>query len=256
MSKNPLDIQFDKVKKAAIDAVGSIFPVERQKHKLTLNKVWVQDDLDVSDYSSQTKSKTKEGTWGVPVMVDLSLVDLASGKVIDRAEKLRLFLLPKLTPRGSYIVRGNEYQVANQLRLKAGAYTKRTKNDDIKTQINLAKGQNAELHISDKNIIQLKVAGSSAKMPLYPLLVGMGMTDAHIRKSWGDKLYQQNINTGVTPQKAVVKMSNLYTGKGTANPETAKEELQAFIRTKTEINPERLLYCQRKRVPGGKSAKA
>ena len=135
-----IEKQFESIKQAAIQAIKTIFPASKDKHELILNNVWVEDKQDVDDYSAQTKVKARGGSWGASVYVDLTLRDKGTKKIIDREKKIKLFLLPKLTQRASYIVRGNEYQVANQLRLKAGAYVKQMKGGGFKTQINLSKG--------------------------------------------------------------------------------------------------------------------
>ena len=47
--------QFDEVKKAATTAISDLFPVEKKKHKLILNNVWVEDNLDTLDYKKQAE---------------------------------------------------------------------------------------------------------------------------------------------------------------------------------------------------------
>src|ERR1041385_3238847 len=106
------DSQFEELKKTLLDSYQKIFPVERNGHKLELKKVWVDEDAATpGDYSQQKKARLGGTTWGVPVYAALELKD-PDGKVLDRVEKVRLSTLPRQTPRGSYIINGNEYQVA------------------------------------------------------------------------------------------------------------------------------------------------
>lgn len=228
--------QFEKTKKAAVEAIQSIFPIEKDKHKLLLNKVWVDDKADISNYKDQARSKARDGSWGANVYADLKLVDKKSGKVLDREDKVKLFLLPKLTPRGSYIVRGNEYQVANQLRLKSGAYVKTLKGGGFKTHFNLAKGGSAELHVSEKGIVQMKVR--QGYIALYPLLIGLGITDKEIKDVWGEKVWDNNRDVKLSPQNAVKKLASSFANIKSQNFQTAKEGLQTFIKDKTAIYPE------------------
>lgn len=186
--------QFEAVKKSAIDALKEIFPVEGKVRSLRAENIWVEDKAEATDYASQASTKTKEGTWGVPVYASLVLVDKASGKTIDRAPKVKMFLLPKMTDRLSYIVKGNEYQVTNQLRLRPGVYTLRKQNGELKTQLNLSKGKNFDLAFAENTgmfTIQ-KVGGGQASIPLYPILTYLGVSPSLISSTWGSRLEAAN----------------------------------------------------------------
>ena len=234
-----IENQFDNIKRSAIQAIESIFPAKQRKHELILKKVWVDDTSNTSNYAEQLKTKDKEGTWGAPVYGSFVLKDIASNRIIDREAKIKLFVLPKLTPRASYIVRGNEYQVASQLRLKSGAYVKTTKNGDFKTQFNLAKGRGAELYFNDKGILFLKV-GTSTKVPLRALLYGMGITEAKMKSKWGEEVYNSQLEySRISPEQAVKKFHQGVLGKkAPASVTTAVENISTYIKEKTAILPE------------------
>ena len=186
--------QFEEIKKAAVEAVNTIFPVSGKKRELILDRVWVEDTLDSTDYSDQAKTKNKEGTWGVPVYAALSLKDKITGKTIDKSAKTRLFLLPKATGRWSYIVKGNEYQVHNQLRLKSGVYTLRKQNGELKTSTNLAKGKNYDIMFNEGTGIFTiaKVGGGQANIPLYSVLAHLGISHQMIERAWGSDISAAN----------------------------------------------------------------
>jgi DNA-directed RNA polymerase subunit beta' len=186
--------QSQSVKTSAVDAVKSIFPVVGKIRTMQLDNVWVEEKADLNDYAAQAKTKTQEGTWGVPVYASLSLIENQSGKVVDKAPKIRLFLLPMVTDRSSYIVAGNEYQVNNQLRLKTGVYTIRKQNGELKTQVNLARGKNFDLGFNEASgIFSLqKVGGGQTNIPLYPILTHLGISPSLIAQTWGSKLEAVN----------------------------------------------------------------
>lgn len=192
-----LDEQFKKIQTEAKDALNSVFPVEGKTRILKLEGVSIEDNLTEDDYRGQTKTKAKNGTWGVPVYAKLSLIDKATGKILDHADKVRLFMLPKITNRYSYIVGGNEYQVSNQLRLKSGAYAMRKQNGELKTAVNLAAGKNFDLRFDEKSAQFTidKVGGGQARIPLYPVLTHLGMSHADIEKSWGTQIAAANKQT-------------------------------------------------------------
>ena len=229
--------QFDTIKRAAIDAVKTIFPAKKDKHELLLNKIWVEDSTEVDDFASQAKAKAKGNSWGSAVYVDLTLRDVRTRKVIDREKKVKLFLLPRLTDRASYIVKGNEYQVANQLRLKSGAYVKQMKGGGFKTQINLSKGGiKPDILINAKGIVQLKLFAGT--VDLLPLLKGLGVADAEIKSAWGKVAYEQNLGARLSPDAAVKKFAEKVLKKKEANVQTARDQVSSFMREKTAILPE------------------
>ena len=227
--------QFEDIKRAATGAISEIFPVEKDRHKLVLNKIWIEDNLDPLDYKKQAELKNKKGTWGVKVLADLSLVDKKTGEKIDTQKKVRLMTLPKMTDRYSYLVKGNEYQVTNQLRLKSGVYVKKTKSGDVKTQVNMARGGSAEIHVNPKGVLYMDIKG--AKVYLYPLLKGMGVPDSQIKTSWGAKVLEQNMDVKTTPEASVKKLATALTNSSTNNLETARDRIKEYISNKTELTP-------------------
>lgn len=186
--------QSAEIQRASKEAAREIFPVKGRLRTVILKDVWVEDNKSSDDFAAQAKIKSKDGTYGVPLYASLDLIDNATNKVIDSSQKLRLFLLPKITDRFSYIVKGNEYQVHNQLRLKPGVYTLRKQNGELKTQVNLAKGKNFDIVFNEKNnkFFISKVGGGQANIPLYPALIFLGISHAAIEKAWGEGLANAN----------------------------------------------------------------
>lgn len=228
MANFDLEKQFDAIKKSAVDAIKEIFPVEGKIRSIRLDKVWVEDSMDSTDYSSQAASKNKEATWGAPVYASLTLIEKASKKEVDKADKVKLFTLPKITSRFSYIVKGNEYQVTSQLRLKPGVYTLRKQNGELKTQINLAKGKNFDLSFNERTGIFYiqKVGGGQANIPLYPVLTYLGVSPSRITDRWGQKLESAN---RITDPKVIARAAAAFGVKS--------GELKEYF-SKTEISPE------------------
>lgn len=189
--------QTESVKNSALNAVRSIFPVTGRLRTIRLDNVWVDDKAPADDFTGQAKTKLREGTWGAAVYAALSLVENSTGRVIDSAPKMRLFLLPTATARHSYIVSGNEYQVNNQLRLKSGVYTIRKQNGELKTQVNLSRGRNFDLAFDEANgVFALqKIGGGQTNIPLYPLLTHLGVSPGMVSQAWGSRLEAANRRT-------------------------------------------------------------
>lgn len=217
--------QFEAVKASAINSIRSIFPIQGKLRTLKIDEIWVEDSHGMKDYADQLAVKNKEGTWGVPVYANMSLVDRSSGKILDREKKVKIFNLPKVTDRLSYIVKGNEYQVTNQFRLKPGVYTLRKQNGELKTQINLSKGKNFDI-VFDENkglfTIQ-KIGGGQANIPLYPLLVHLGMSAQAMVGAWGAKIEAAN---RLTDPKIVARTATAFgVRKGTIKEYLASTEI-------------------------------
>lgn len=207
-----LQQQFTAIKTAAEEAVRNIFPVEGKQRKMVLDKVYIDDNIKENDYADQQKTKSKGGTWGVNLYADISLYDKASGDLLDRAVKTRLFLLPKITPRFSYIVNGNEYQVHNQLRLKAGAYNIKKQNGELKSHVNLAGGNGFDIVFSEQRaqFIITKIEGTQANIPLYPILTHLGISHSKIVDAWGTKIAETN--KAIPNQDKAIEKAMTYFG--------------------------------------------
>lgn len=222
------DKQFAKIKEAAVGAVKEIFPVDGKIREIRLDRVWVEDTMDSKDYSSQSQTKRKDGTWGAPVYASLTLIEKATKNVIDKADKVKLFTLPKLTDRLSYIVGGNEYQVHSQLRLKPGVYTLRKQNGELKTQVNLARGKNFDLIFNERTgvfFIQ-KIGGGQANIPLYPILTYLGLSAPAISKAWTSQVESANKRVDANAVQRAAAAFGVKTG-----------DLKDYF-SKTEISPE------------------
>jgi DNA-directed RNA polymerase beta subunit/DNA-directed RNA polymerase beta' subunit len=235
-----LDQQFQKVKQSTKEALGSIFPIEGKTRTLKLIDVTLEDKLEDDAYADQAKVKAKSGTWGVPVYAKLALYERGTNKLLDSTDKIKLFTLPKVTNRYSYIVNGNEYQVTNQLRLKSGAYALRKQNGELKTQVNLAAGKNFDLMFNEKNAQFTidKVGGGQARIPLYPILTSLGISHGDIERAWGTQIAMAN---KLSDEKVVTRAKTSFgIRKGTLqeyfegtkiSPETTKITLgQSFDR--------------------------
>src|ERR1035437_555989 len=123
---HPLVIR-DRIREKAVAGLKAAFPMEIRGQKLELEDVRVH----TRDFGMEAqKQAILEGsTLQEPVKGTLVLKD-PDGKVLDRVKNYTLLHLPYFTERHSFIVAGNEYQVANQVRMRPGVYTRRRANDE------------------------------------------------------------------------------------------------------------------------------
>ncbi|HSG28477.1 MAG TPA: hypothetical protein VLA34_08365, partial [Candidatus Krumholzibacterium sp.] len=132
---------FEALKDRVSEAVKDVFPIEGKKHSLRLDGINVNDNKNIEDIRSQKKARLDGRTWSVPVEAQISLVDNATGQVIDTRTQ-RLMNLPKVTNRHSFIVDGQERQIDNQWRLKPGVYSRRNDKGELESSFHL-KGRSA-----------------------------------------------------------------------------------------------------------------
>lgn len=190
---NPKE-SFDLLKDRITSAIGDYFPHEGKKHKLELGKVWVDDNLDINDYRSQKKAKMSKSAWSVPIYAEMSLIDKETNKVKDR-QVVRVSDIPKITPRYSYILDGNEYQQGVQFRLKPGIYTREKGDGSVEAHMNFGMGfggARTSLDLNQKSRKVTMTVGKKLKTPVYSMLKTLGVKDEEIKKSWGEEIFKAN----------------------------------------------------------------
>lgn len=233
------DEQFEKIKDNATKGIKNIFPIIGEKHKLVLNNAWINDNAESDDFKAQKDAKLKEKTFGIPLYGDVSLIDNETGKEINRSKQVKLMELPKMTTRGTFIVKGNEWNLPTQFRLKPGVYTVEQANGLPKTQINLGKGgrgKKMELHMSPTTgEINMQVENSI--IPLLPTLRALGISDKEIKNSWGDELFEiNNKKFSGKEQLNVKKFAQKWLGESLSSEEAVEAIKKQF--SETELDKE------------------
>ncbi|MFZ4580829.1 MAG: hypothetical protein ACOYOB_20800, partial [Myxococcota bacterium] len=172
-----------------IDAIKAYFPLEGREHTLDVSRVYAGDDVDIDDIESQKKARMRNRTWATNLYGDFTLRDKQTGKVLDKADGVRLASVPKLTRRYSFIVDGKEYQVDNQWRLKSGIFTRQRQNGELEAQVNLEKGRGFRLDFYPEKR-QFVMRYGSTNVALVPVLKTLGVPENDMRSAWGTQLYE------------------------------------------------------------------
>ncbi|MFA9263245.1 MAG: hypothetical protein ACEQSB_08090, partial [Undibacterium sp.] len=141
-----------------------------------------------------------------------------------------------MTPRNSFIVKGNEYQVANQMIRKPGAYVVRSgKGDAFKGMLALGgeRTQNLDIEFDpENNHYDVKIG--TAKKALYPLLKSLGATDQELIKAWGEKIFTANKREKPADYTSYAKLLARTT---TDNATTAQEAIKEAAK-ELKVDPE------------------
>lgn len=173
--------------------------VEDDNIKLKVKKLTVVEKFDNKDIKSQMDVRNKNQIWANDLRADLEVIDKKTGKIIDRAEGIKVTTIPKITDRGTYLINGNEYNFTKQSRLKPGVYTKRQTNGEISSFFNVDKtvdfdrgfNNNFKLNFDPETKIFTMGYGSK-NVPLINALRVIGISQNDLVKKWGQQVYDAN----------------------------------------------------------------
>ena len=179
---------FDNVLKA----VSTKYPIENQRHRLELQEA-KYDDMEPFSLKDQKQAIMEGSTLQKKISGTWALIDKATGQVMDR-KATTVAQVPWMTQRGTFIFGGNEYTVANQMRLKPGIFARVRENGVIEAHVNVRPGTGPSFRVHmepDTGVFRLGVGQSNLKM--YPILRAMGVSDNEISKHWGPEIFQKNV---------------------------------------------------------------
>ena len=215
---------FDHFSGKVVESVRQQFPVKGRLQTLHLENLDVRDVLHPDDIRSQKKAKTDGSSWAVPLYGTFVLKDNLSGKTVEK-RTVRIADIPKMTKRYSYIVGGQEYQVDNQWQLKPGAYGRRRQSGQLEVQFNCAgPGSKSFDMLFSPEKRQFQIEWNKAKIPAYPILSSMGVTDAQLQKAWGKDIFEAN-KTARGVDGALANAFRSDKGRNPVNEEEAKEHV-------------------------------
>lgn len=218
------------------ESVKQHFPIKGRLQTLHLENVEVRDTLHPDDVRSQQKAKTEGSTWAVPIYGTFVLKDNLTGKTVEK-RTVRIADIPKMTKRYSYIVGGQEYQMDSQWQLKPGAYARRRQNGQLEVQFNATgPGSKSFDMIFDPAKRQFQIEWNKAKLPAYPILSTMGVSDEQLQKAWGKELLEANKKArGV--DGALENAFRSDKGRSPSSTEEAKEHVWSTLQA-SRMHPE------------------
>ena len=204
--------QWESVKKNFAESILKMFPIQGRKNVLEMQEITFDESkAHPSDIRAQELAKHQEKTWGIPVYAKFVLKDKLTGQTINES-KQKLAVMPRLTPRDTYIVSGGEWNSAYQWRLKSGIYSKVKENGQLETEFNLNGAgkdfaREARLKIPfDPEKKSFKLKYGTISIPLYSMLKADDMSDEDIKKEWGEDIF--NANYKKNWQQDITKLYN------------------------------------------------
>jgi DNA-directed RNA polymerase subunit beta len=222
--------QYESMRDRTLDEIRDVFPIKsRGGRELRLKKLWV-DDKGIPSLAEEKKATLEGRTLGSTVRGEMQLLD-DKGKVIDN-RKMKLAELPRASARtGAFVVKGSQYQVSNQLRLRHGVFVQEKKDGGLKAFVNLgggAAGRRYEMVMDDAGVFRLTI--DQGKLELYPLLRSIGVTDSAMASAWGDEILEVNKKKSAKKMETVPKRAaKTITKKTYAEAADAGDALKDFF---------------------------
>tara|TARA_Y100000592_G_scaffold19371_2_gene29704 strand:- start:7480 stop:11841 length:4362 start_codon:yes stop_codon:yes gene_type:complete len=177
-----------QLRQKTLEGVKSLFPIIGTHHTIEADNFEVQEK-DVS-YSDHKKALFKGGSIYEPIKARVVIKD-KEGNIVAKRNRHTVMHLPRVTHHNTFVVNGNEYALKHQLRTKPGVYTRRRGSEELESSFNLAKGANFRLSLNPtKGGLQMEYG--SSKIPMYPILKEMGVTDTDMSRYWGKDLVNRN----------------------------------------------------------------
>jgi DNA-directed RNA polymerase subunit beta' len=184
---------FEELKARLLTEINSTFPIVDPK---TGVEVRVRNlevggaDLGTDDIKGQMDARLAGRSYTAPVFGLVEVVN-KDGKVLV-SKRARVADIPRLTRHYSFIIGGQEKTVANQWRLRPGAYVKATeKKGEYEAQFQLAKGKSFDVQL-EPGTGYLFIKSGARKIPLYSVLKATGISDDEMKRSWGEKSFLAN----------------------------------------------------------------
>ena len=219
---------------SALSAVQGIQPLSNQSHTLRIeNPQYVGPDrFSTADHK---RAILQGGTLSRKLRGDLVLMDNATGAPVAR-KTATLANIPYYTDDGTFVYRGSDWTLANQLRLRPGIFTREKDNEDLEAHVNVMPGQGVAHRIfldPKSGIFRARI--NQAQLPLVPMLRALGATDQQIKAAWGPELAAANFakTGGADTQKLYQR---LVSGGTESDPRKMAEAIKEALE-KTQLDP-------------------
>ena len=219
---------------SALNAAKTLEPVSNQKYILSLTdpaydgpEGYSKADEKAAILQGKSLGRRLRGTWNLhtnepePKLVDQRRATLAS--------------IPHITPRGTFILGGNEYSLSHQMRLRPGIFTRVKESGELESHVNVAKGRGHRYFLDPESGI-FRIQVGQARMPLMPVLRALGAKDSDIREAWGNELFHDNATK--TEPGVIKKLFKKFSNKPVPEDENDLHKAIKDAFSEMELDPE------------------
>jgi DNA-directed RNA polymerase subunit beta' len=229
--------QFEELKTRLLAEIHSTFPIVDQKTGIEVRVRNLEvggADLGTDDIQGQMNARLGGRSYTAPVFGHVDVVD-RDGKVLV-SKRARIADIPRLTRHHSFIIGGQEKTIANQWRLRPGAYVKATeKKGEYEAQFQLAKGKSFDVQM-EPGTGYMFIKSGARKIPLYSVLKATGVSDDQMKQAWGDRNFTANQKKSRYDQD----LKSFYTAMKDAHQVPSAAELPQAIKgylAETRMDP-------------------
>ena len=195
-------LDFDTTRKNIYDytlnSISEAYPLENDKFRLEIANPRYEGPETFS-LNEQKKAILQRKNLNRKLLGTWRLVDKATGNVVDQ-KKTVIAHVPYMTNRGTFILGGNEYTVANQMRLKNGVFSRRKESGEYESHFNILKGGPSFRVFMEPKTGVFRLSVGQANLKLYPILKSIGVTDQQMREYWGPDITAANTLSNDDPR--------------------------------------------------------
>lgn len=233
---NPIEFYKQTIEKLPA-AVAAALTVDGGRRSLVVKRAWVDPSVEkMIDIDDLAIAKRQKKSLTIPIYANVQLIDNGTGEVKSEVKKLRVGDFPAITPHGTFLLRGSEYSVMSQLRLRPGVYHHPKQNGELVASFNPAKGRPFELSYN-KESGAITVGRQHSTAPLVPLLKALGASEEDLNKAWGNEFYAQNVKSYKNEDSEIKKLAKMFTGSEYPDVESSVVSLKKFF-SETKMDPE------------------
>jgi len=218
----------------ALTAAQNQAPVSNQKYILGLSNVgydgpetYTKADEKRAVLEGRSLGRRLRGTYQLRTNDDAQ-------QVVDE-KRVTLASIPHMTPRGTFILNGNEYSLSHQMRLRPGIFTRIKESGELESHVNVARGFGHRYFLDPETGI-FRIQFGQARMPLMPVLKALGATDRQIRDAWGNELFVANAQK--SDPGTIKKLYKKLVRRGTAGDDQEMFEAIRAAFDEMELDPE------------------
>lgn len=216
------------------EGIAAHFPIKSGTRELHITNIRTKDVLQPDDIAAQHNAKVSGKSFSEPVHATVQVKDTTTGKVLHE-RTMKIADIPKMTNRFSYIMDGQEYQMDNQWQLRPGIYARRRQNGELESRFNV-NGRPSFDVVFDDHSKKFVMEYNKSKMPLYPFMRLLGVSDDDLQKSWGKDIFEANKNARGA-DGTLERFYKAVTRKEAGDPATMREVLRKHFED-SKLRPE------------------
>lgn len=217
----------ESINKSVTDAFNNLPPVEGKFIKYRFKNVSIPNVTYNKAEGKDAKIYDRDLT--VPVKGEIELLDKKTDRVLGK-RKMTIGQLPYLTDKlGTFIGNGTDFSVANQMRLLPGVYVREKVDGNIEAQYNTQGNIGFRVNM-DPASAQFTINVGNNKLPIYPILKGVGITDEQMKEAWGNDIYDKNYTHKKEPLERFYKKVAGYNALNELSPEEQGDHLRRHFK--------------------------